>query len=80
MEGYCEGDVVIPAQGDGEDPVIYAMGHLDPDNPDHWNRDNKPQVGALEDILGFHISVGERDRAWARYRVVQTRPGEPGGH
>jgi len=55
-----------------EDPIEAAIRQLDPDNPMHWTQAGKPQVYALEEILGYQISAAQRDAAW---EVVQADSG-----
>ena len=59
---------------EGEDPatpvtqaeIIAAIGKLDQGNPDHFTQGGKPQVKAIEEILGGRqISAGDRDAALA---------------
>jgi len=44
--------------------IIEAINLLDDDNDDHWTSDNKPQVKALEEILGKDITADQRDEAF----------------
>lgn len=55
------------AGSDGEvtrEEIIQAIGRLDPGNKDLWTSGGKPQVSAIEAVLGKQISAGDRDAAW----------------
>lgn len=41
-----------------------AIGQLDPENPEHFTKGGDPKVEAIEAILGYNISAGERDEVW----------------
>ena len=41
-----------------------AIGKLDRDDKDLWTNDGRPQVKAIEDVLGSAVSAQERDAAW----------------
>lgn len=51
---------------DKADALVAAIGQLDPENHDHWTKAGKPDVAALEAILGRDISADDRDAAWQR--------------
>lgn len=40
-----------------------AIAQLDPDNPEHFTKGGKPQVEAIEAVLGYGVSAAERDAA-----------------
>ena len=44
--------------------IIEAIGLLEADNADNWTADNKPQVKALEGLLGKDITAEQRDEAF----------------
>ena len=48
------------------DPVSIedAIRSLDPDDASLWTGDGKPQVRAIESVLGRQITADERDAAW----------------
>ena len=56
-----------------EDPdtvILEAIDELDRNNPELWTRSGKPQVSALEAVLGFDINSAERDAAWERHNTA----------
>ncbi len=65
-----ESDVVEPGPKEVDiDEAIDAIAHLDPDDNDCWTKTGKPQVGPLEDYLGYDISAADRDAAWEQYQA-----------
>jgi len=48
-----------------------AFALLDPANPDHFTKSNKPQIDALEKLLGRKVAADERDAAWDTYQAEQ---------
>ena len=66
----ADGVVLEPetAAQDRKARIIAAIGELDPDNPEHFTKGGKPEVKALEAILGFDITAAERDAAWAAFQ------------
>ncbi|RMG60280.1 MAG: hypothetical protein D6717_00320 [Gammaproteobacteria bacterium] len=74
----CEGVKIVRAQGggkaqgarpQGEDELLAeirrAVEALDKDDPEAWTSGGKPQVAAIEAVLGYQISAAERDKALA---------------
>ena len=47
-----------------------AIGRLDAGDAALWTRDGRPQVTAIEAVLGWGISAGERDAVWATLQVA----------
>lgn len=47
--------------------IIEAISLLEEDNPDHWTADRRPQVKALEHVLGKDITAEQRDQAFEAY-------------
>ncbi|MBF0126043.1 MAG: hypothetical protein HQM02_02425 [Magnetococcales bacterium] len=47
-----------------EDPLVAALGRLDPGEPGHWTRDGKPRIETLSQFAGRLVSARERDRLW----------------
>ncbi|MBI3771455.1 MAG: hypothetical protein HY272_01930 [Gammaproteobacteria bacterium] len=47
--------------------IVKAIAKLDADSMAHWTKDKKPDVSALNEILGWAVKVtaAERDAAWA---------------
>lgn len=48
-----------------------AFAYLEPDNEAHFTKSGKPDVKALEEILGRKVTAGERDQAWDAYQTQQ---------
>lgn len=48
--------------------IVEAIGQLEPGNDAHWTKGQKPEVKALEAILGGDISAAERDAAFAVFQ------------
>lgn len=46
-----------------------AFALLDPANQDHFTKSNKPQIDALEKLLGRKVAADERDAAWDVYQA-----------
>lgn len=44
--------------------IRQAIRRLDSDNPQHFTGDGRPQVEAIEAVLGWDISAAERDHAF----------------
>ncbi len=60
--------------GSGEDlkaAVQQAIAELDPDNPDHWLKDGRPDVKAIEEIINAKISAAERDVIWEEMQQTE---------
>ncbi len=55
--------------GDNSLSLIDAIKQLDPDNTDHFTSGGKPQVDALEKLMGKSVSAAERDAAWAELQA-----------
>ncbi len=56
------------------DMLVTAIGELDPnqENDENWTKSGKPQVSALEALLGVtDISAAERDEAYDLYLSQQ---------
>ncbi len=51
-----------------EAEIVEAIGRLNPDNKDHWTKGNKPELAALENILGQRPTSAERDTAFAVFK------------
>ena len=49
--------------------IIDAIGQLDPDNSQAWTSGGKPDVAALELVLGYDIDAADRDAAWAEFQA-----------
>jgi hypothetical protein len=47
-----------------QEAIIEAIGKLDPAVDDNWMNDGRPQVKAIENVLGKGIKAGDRDAAW----------------
>ena len=60
-------------EGDALQAAIRAaIEALDPANPECWTKGGKPDVRALEKVLGFDITAPERDAAWAAVEAART--------
>lgn len=46
--------------------ILAACGVLNAEDPDTFTADGKPQVKAVEAVLGYEITADERDEAWAK--------------
>ncbi len=44
--------------------IVDAIGELDPEDEELWTQGGKPQVEALEALLGYPVSGKQRDEAW----------------
>lgn len=53
-----------------EAQIVHAIGQLDPANKAHFTKGNKPEITALEALLGKAPTAAERDEAW---KVFQER-------
>lgn len=49
-----------------------AFAQLQPDNPDHFNKSNLPQLDTLERLVGRAVTAAERNAAWAEYQAKLT--------
>lgn len=61
--GATEGGAAL-ADGEILDYLVQACGELDRDQKDHWTKDGRPQVAALEALTGIDINAAQRDQAW----------------
>lgn len=52
-----------------------AFAQLQPDNPDHFNKSNLPQLDTLERLVGRAVTAAERNAAWAEYQAKLTAQG-----
>lgn len=50
--------------------IVSAIGELDPNNPDLWLKDNKPDTAAISAVLGWLVTAAERNAAWASIRAA----------
>lgn len=58
--------------------ILLAAGDLDAQDPNHFTRDGRPQVAALNERLGYRITAAERDAAVAAPKKKATvRPARP---
>ena len=64
-------DSPAPAAPGGADiaDIVAAINRLDPVDKSAWTAGGKPQVAALEKIIGRDISAADRDTAWAQIPV-----------
>ena len=70
----------IKPEGDELQAAIRAaIEALDPDNPRHFTKGGKPDVRALEAVLGFEISAAERDEAHAAIEAARKAAAEAEG-
>lgn len=65
-------EVPTEAPTDAPESIFEAIGQLDPENPEHFTKSGKPEVKALEAILGCPVTAKERDSAWVFYQDGQT--------
>ncbi|WP_299081651.1 hypothetical protein [uncultured Paraglaciecola sp.] len=54
-----------PEQTSNQSEIMYAIHSLSPD--DFSKSTGKPNVKAIEEVLGYDIKAKERDAAWAEY-------------
>lgn len=52
----------------GIDDIVQAIGLLNPDEDGQFTQGGKPEVKALEELLGQDISAAQRDEAWTKYQ------------
>jgi hypothetical protein len=52
-----------------EDEIVQAIAMLDPDTEDDWTQAGKPDVRALETVIGKDITAQQRDKAWERFQA-----------
>ena len=51
--------------------LVAAIGTLEDGNEDHWTKDKRPQVSALEAATGLDdVSAAERDAAFEAWKIV----------
>lgn len=53
--------------------IVPAINTLDAGIPEHFTRAGLPNVVAIEKVLGYDISMAERDAAWARVKTAANR-------
>lgn len=53
--------------------IVDAIGQLDKDKAENWTKGGVPQVGAIEAVLGYEISAGERDAAWTAFQAEAAK-------
>jgi hypothetical protein len=58
-------------QGSVPDTLATAIALLDPANVDHFTSTGKPQIDALETLLGHKVTAAERDEAWETFLAEQ---------
>ncbi len=39
-----------------------ALAFLDPENPDHWNKDGSPKMAVLEDLTGGNLTRADAEK------------------
>lgn len=54
---------------DRESDIIEAIGMLKEGKKEHWTQGGKPEVKALEEILGHDITAKERDEAFDKFQA-----------
>lgn len=52
-----------------QEQIVEAIGQLEPGNEQHWTKGNKPEIKALENLLGTAPTAAERDEAWKIYQA-----------
>jgi hypothetical protein len=68
----ANGDQSTPVdQGTVPGTLIEAIALLDPANVDHFTSTGKPQIDALETLLGHKVTAAERDAAWETFLAEQ---------
>ena len=55
----------------GVGSVVAAIGELDPDDAGSWTKSGKPELKALEALLGADLTAAERDEAWAAFQAAR---------
>lgn len=63
-----QASAAAPAKPKGEaltGAIVDAIGKLDQSSEEHFTPSGKPSTYALAAQLGYAVSVGERDEAWA---------------
>ncbi len=69
--GEVAGGSVAPADpAERQTAITAAIGQLDPNDPDVWLRDGRPDTAALAAITGWTVSAAERNAAWAAMQVT----------
>ena len=53
------------------DAVAAAIGELDPDDEGSWTKSGKPEIKALEALLGADLTAAMRDEAWAAFQAAR---------
>jgi len=66
-----------PTGADLKEAILEAIDQLDPDNDDHFDRQSRPALGALAEILGYHVSKEERDAAMNGTRANKLEAADP---
>lgn len=51
--------------------IVEAIDLLDPDTDGHYTKGGKPEVAALENVLGQDITASQRDEAWKEYQAAE---------
>lgn len=69
-----------PAGGTGQAPqdrmgrIVRACADLSPLSPEHWTKDGRPTVEALEAAAKLPtVAAAERDAAWTAFRAAQGK-------
>jgi hypothetical protein len=66
-ERFTPGEKKRPrSKGELHDAILAATDRLNAHDPGTFTADGKPQVNALEAVLGYAITADERDEAWAK--------------
>ncbi len=77
LSPLVEAEAVEPAQVVSKRPqrrqelmgeIVNAIDQLPTSTDELWTADGRPQVKALESVLDYDISAGERDKAFENYR------------
>lgn len=55
------------------DKIVEAMRMLrDANDPESFDANSRPKVGALKDLLGFRVDGAERDALWTELRASEN--------
>ncbi len=78
LSGVIAGDVFVgdttgPSANESTVSLVDAIGLLKPDDESHFTKGGKPEIKALEALIGGSVTAAERDAAWEEFKASQDQ-------
>ncbi len=73
LSGVIDGDTTGPSANESTVSLVDAIGLLNPDDESHFTKGGKPEIKALEALIGGSVTAAERDAAWEEFKASQDQ-------